>query len=73
MGSMISYVVQVGDQHIHCYGEWKWDSNCVVVFEDEMGELDEEIFADGATSWQEAAEKIVDALPMCLILELQAC
>ena len=73
MGGMTNVVVKVDNQTIHCYGDWQWDSNCLVVFEDEFGELGEEIYADGGKGWQEVAEKIVDAMPLCLILELQAC
>jgi len=59
-------------QTVQCYGEWREDSNCVCLFDDET--LDG-IYADGAESWIDAVEKLTAfALRMgTTLIELQAC
>jgi hypothetical protein len=59
-------------QTVQCHGEWREDSNCVCLFDDET--LDG-IYADGAESWIDVVEKLTAfALRMgTTLIELQAC
>lgn len=60
---------------VDCYGDWKEDSNCLVVGDYASGEEMEEIFADGAESWADAVEQLTAWAARCghTIVELQAC
>ena len=63
------------DQIVQCFGEWDWQSNCLVVGYEPDGTEIEDIFADGANDWYDAVQRIVDS-PMyygATIIELQAC
>lgn len=59
-------------QAVDCYGEWREDSNCSCVFEDEC--LDE-IYADGGTNWEEVVEKLTAYAKRnnTVLVELQSC
>ena len=59
-------------QSVDCYGEWKPDSNCHCVFDDEnLGG----IYADGAESWTQAVEILTAhaARKHTVLIELSAC
>ncbi len=62
-------------QSVTCFGEWREDSNCLIVGDWPDGDELEEIFADGADNWTDAVHKIIDApvLEGCEIYELKAC
>lgn len=60
-------------QTVDCYGEWKWDSNAVVVVEDENGDVWDTVFADGAENWYDAVQRVINAMPECKVIEMQAC
>jgi len=49
--------IKPGNGHppVDCYGEWREDSNCSAVFDDEF--LDG-IWADGANNWTEAVKEL---------------
>lgn len=51
-------VITRNEMEVHCYGEWKEDSNALVLFCDAHGNDYEEIFADGARDWEDAVEKV---------------
>ena len=44
----------INGQEVHCFGVWRWDSNCLVVGTMVNGDEFEEIWAEGADSWVEA-------------------
>lgn len=39
---------------VECYGEWKDDSNALIIGTDEDGDAFEEVWAEGAETWDEA-------------------
>jgi hypothetical protein len=60
---------------IDCHGEWHSDNNILVLGYDEEGNEFEQIYADGADSWEDAVNKIskwADESGIT-VLELQAC
>jgi hypothetical protein len=48
-------IITRNGQTVHCYGEWKEDSNCSCVFDDE--ELDD-IYCDGGANWTAVVEEL---------------
>lgn len=48
-------VITRNGQKVHCYGEWREDSNASCVFADE--DLDG-LWCDGAANWTEVVEKL---------------
>ena len=55
MANLRETIIKRNGQEVYCYGEWREDSNALCIFEDE--ELDG-IWADGATCWTDAVEKV---------------
>ena len=72
--TMINVKITRNGQEVDCYGEWREDSNAVVIGEDESGEIFEEVYADGADNWTEAVEILTAWAKRkgYTILELQA-
>lgn len=60
---------------IDCYGPWRYDNNIAVLGYDEEGNEFEQIYADGADSWEDAVNKLTkwaDDVGITIV-ELQAC
>lgn len=60
---------------VDCYGDWREDSNCAILGYDEFGNELEEMYADGASSWEDAVDKILKWADDAgvTVLELQEC
>ena len=59
-------------QTVDCFGEWREDSNCVCVFDDER--LDG-VYCDGGANWTEVVEELTAhaARNRTELVELSAC
>ena len=58
-----------------CFGEWKEDSNCVVVYDDKYENEFEEFYCDGGANWTEVVDKLTQWANKHghVIYELNAC
>jgi len=55
MATATRKIIVRNGQEVWCYGAWKKSSSCSCVFEDSSFDG---IYADGASSWTEAVEKL---------------
>ena len=58
---------------VHCYGEWREDSNCMALFDDER--FDGPYIGEGEANWSEVVSKLAAYAKRngVELVELQAC
>jgi hypothetical protein len=68
-------VIKYKGKEVDCYGEWREDSNCLIVGDWADGSELEEFYCDGGENWTDVVRKLIDApaLEGAEIYELSAC
>ena len=72
MSNLNEVIITRNGQQVHCYGEWREDSNAMCIFEEE--ELDG-FFCDGARNWTDAVEQVTAYAERngTILLEMVSC